>query len=287
MRIVVAEPHGFCTGVKRAIAMAESALSDGAGARLWCLHELVHNKLVVDSLASAGMVFVDDLAEVPDGETVLFSAHGVSPSVRNEAKARGLKTIDATCVFVNKVHENVRRFASEGCSVLLIGRRKHDEVVGAAGEAPDSVVVVETAEDAEKVVVPDPEKVAVLTQTTLAAYQVKPVLDAIRRRFPKARIPDRSGICFATTERQDAVGRISREADFVIVLGSASSANSNRLVDVAREAGANAVLLQDLDAVRQFVDEGGLRGVSCVGVTAGASTPEYVVDEVVGFLKGL
>lgn len=290
LRVVVAEPHGFCTGVRRAIAMAEKALADASargGGRLYCLHELVHNKLVVDALAEKGMVFVRDLSEVPDGGAVLFSAHGVSPAVRAEAERRGLSVIDATCVFVGKVHENVRHYAGEGCTVLLIGRRTHDEVLGVAGEAPDSVRVVESVDDVENVDVPDPAKVAVLTQTTLAAYQVEPVIAAIRRRFPLACIPDRSGICFATTERQEAVRRLARESEVVLVLGSSTSANSNRLVDVAREAGARAELLPDAAAVRAFVADGGLAGVACVGVTAGASTPEYVVEEVVSFLGGL
>ena len=286
-KIVIAEPHGFCAGVTRAIALAEKALAGRTdfSRPLYCLHELVHNRHVVERLSGRGIVFVKTLDEVPDGETVLFSAHGVSPAIREAAAAKGLGVIDATCVFVSKVHEAVRKYAAEGCSVLLIGNRGHDEVLGVSGEAPEAVTVVETPADAESVVVSNPEKVAVVTQTTLAAAQVATVMDVLRRRFPKLITPPRSGICYATTDRQEAVRRVAREAGFVLVLGSRNSANSNRLVDVARSEGAQSELVPDVEAVGDLASEGALDGVETIGLTAGASTPEDIVASTVEFLK--
>lgn len=286
LRILLAEPHGFCTGVKRAIAMAEEAVKSANGP-IYCLNELVHNRLVVEKLASSGMIFVKKLSDVPNNSTVLFSAHGVSPAIRAEAISRGLNVIDATCVFVKKVHDAVSEYAAEGCTVLLIGSKNHDEVLGAAGEAPDVVTVIETAADAETVSVPNPMKVAVLTQTTLASYQVDPIIEILRRRFPNLRIPDKSGICFATTVRQEAVRKTAKESDLVIVLGSLNSANSGRLVDVASSEGTKAVLIPDVPSLRTFVANGGLNGISTIGLTAGASTPEYVIEEVKAFLQAI
>lgn len=282
--IILAEPHGFCSGVRHALEVARKAVASSA-TPVYCLHELVHNRLVVDSLAEAGMVFVKDLAEVPEGGTVLFSAHGVSPAVRRAAEARGLTVIDATCVFVKLVHEAVRRHAAEGCHVLLVGNRNHDEVVGVAGEAPGAVTVVETAADAEAVSVPDPAKVALATQTTLAAYQVKPIVDILVRRFPALRLPDKSNICAATTVRQEAVRKVALSCPLVLVLGSANSANSNRLVDVARASGARAELVPDIPALRAFIASGGLGDATPIGVTAGASTPEHVVRDAIAALR--
>ena len=286
-KIIIAEPHGFCAGVTRAIALAEKALGSRAGSSgpLYCLHELVHNRSVVERLSGRGIVFVKDLEEVPDGGTVLFSAHGVSPAIRRTAARKGLDVIDATCVFVAKVHEAVRKYASEGCSVLLIGNRGHDEVLGVSGEAPAAVTVVETIADAESVMVPDPDKVAVVTQTTLAVAQVESVMEVLRRRFPRLVTPPRSGICYATTDRQEAVRRIARETGFVLVLGSVNSANSNRLVDVARSEGAQSELVPDVAAVRDLVHEGALDGVEALGLTAGASTPEDIVESTIDFLR--
>ena len=284
LETILAEPHGFCSGVRRAIALAEEAAA--ASSPVYCLHELVHNRLVVERLVAAGVVFVDDLGDVPDGGTVLFSAHGVAPSVRREAETRGLRVIDATCVFVKLVHDAVRRHAAEGRHILLVGSRNHDEVVGVAGEAPDAVTVVETVADAESVEVPDPGKVALLTQTTLAAYQVKPIVDTLLRRFPGMAVPEKSGICAATTVRQDAVRKVARACPLVLVLGSPGSANSNRLVDVARAEGARAELIADIPSLREFIAEGGLGDADPVGVTAGASTPEDVVRDAVVILRG-
>ena len=200
-KILLAEPHGFCAGVRRAVALAEKALAAlPPGGRIYCLHELVHNRLVVERLAARGMVFVDSLAEVPDGARVFFSAHGISPAVREEARRRGLDAVDATCAFVARLHESVRDYAAKGFRVVFIGNRGHDETEGVAGEAPESVVVVETAEEAEALPFEAGAKVTVLTQTTLAAHQVAPVVEALRRRWPDLEIPGRSGICLATTE---------------------------------------------------------------------------------------
>lgn len=286
-KIIIAEPHGFCAGVTRAIALAEKALQQRSDPThpLYCLHEIVHNRSVVDRLADRGIIFVKDLDEVPDGETVLFSAHGVSPAIRRTAARKGLQVIDATCVFVAKVHEAVRKYASEGCSVLLIGNRGHDEVLGVSGEAPDAVTVVETPDDAASVTVPDADKVAVVTQTTLAAAQVESVMVVLRKRFPKLITPPRSGICYATTDRQEAVRRVARKAGFVLVLGSKNSANSNRLVDVARSEGAQSELVPDVAAVRDLANESALDGVEVLGLTAGASTPEDIVDSTVAYLQ--
>ncbi|MBQ6923136.1 MAG: 4-hydroxy-3-methylbut-2-enyl diphosphate reductase [Kiritimatiellae bacterium] len=284
--IILAEPHGFCSGVRHALDVARKAVETSARP-VYCLHEIVHNGLVVESLAAAGMVFVKDLAEVPDGGTVLFSAHGVAPAVRRAAEARGLMVIDATCVFVKLVHEAVRRHAAEGRHVLLVGNRDHDEVVGVAGEAPGAVTVVETVADAEAVAVPDPERVALATQTTLAAYQVRPIVEVLQRRFPALRIPDKSGICAATTVRQKAVRKVAQTCPLVLVLGSRNSANSNRLVDVARAAGARAELIPDIPSLRAFIASDGLGNAARVGVSAGASTPEPVVREALDLLRGL
>ena len=282
--VILAEPHGFCSGVRHAIDVAEKAVAASSGT-VYCLHELVHNRLVVDSLSAAGMVFVGDISEVPDGGTVLFSAHGVSSKVRNAAETRGLKVIDATCVFVRRVHDAVRLLAAQGYRILLVGNRNHDEVVGVSGEAPESVWVVETEAEAEAVEVPDTEKIALLTQTTLAAYQVEPILAILKRRFPSLVVPDKSGICAATTVRQEAVRNLARQCPLVLVLGSPSSANSNRLVDVARAEGARAELVPDIPSLRAFIASGNLGDASPVGVTAGASTPEYVVRDALKLLQ--
>ena len=283
-KVALAEPHGFCSGVRHAISLAEEAV-EGSNVPVYCLNELVHNRLVVDRLAAAGMVFVKDVDEVPEGGTLLFSAHGVSPGVRAKAAKRSLRVIDATCVFVKMVHEAVRRNAAEGRSVLLVGSARHDEVVGVAGEAPSSVIIVESEADAETVEVPDPSMVALLMQTTLAEHQVRPIVDILRRRFPEMRIPDKSGICAATTVRQRAVREIAASSDVVVILGSRNSANSNRLVEVARDGGAKAILVEDIDSLRALVAGGGIPPDASVGLSAGASTPEYVVDEALSILS--
>lgn len=279
-RILIARPHGFCAGVWRAldiIAAAERLHPPP----LYCLNELVHNRRVVDDLIRRGVRFVRRLEEVPCGATVLFSAHGVAPAVRAQAAARHLVAVDATCPFVNKVHADVQRYAREGYTVVVIGSRDHDEVVGVAGEAPESVVVIEGPAAAEGLQPPDPHKVAVVTQTTLSLEQVATVMTVLKARFPDLCTPPQHGICYATTNRQEAVRRVARESDLVVVLGSRNSANSNRLVEVAQNEDTRAVLV----AALQELAEVDLNGVQTVGLTAGASTPQQTVDETVAFLR--
>jgi len=279
-KIVLVSPHGFCAGVKRAVEMAD-ALLRLYPKPVYCLKEIVHNRQVIDGLASRGIVFVTDVAQVPVGATVLFSAHGVPPTVRAVAASRHLRVIDGTCPFVGKVHREVRRFADRGYSVLLIGHRHHDEIIGVAGEAPDRVTVVETEAQAREVQVPDPAKVAVMTQTTLSAEETEHTLAILRRRFPALQTPSESDICYATRNRQQAVRLFARRADAFIVLGSRNSSNSNRLVEVARAEGCRAHLVSstaDLAGVA-------LDGVDTLGLTAGASTPEHFVHEIIAALK--
>lgn len=280
--IVLVSPHGFCAGVERAVRVAEACLRPDAGP-VYCLHEIVHNTQIIRDLAARGMVFVNDVAEIPEGATALFSAHGVSPAVRAAAAARRLNTIDATCPFVTKVHSEVKRYAAAGYTVLLVGHRAHDEVVGVAGEAPERVTVIENETEARRVAVPDPAKVAVLSQTTLSPDETGRVMNALRERFPAIRTPAESDICYATRNRQQAVRALAREVDHILVLGARNSSNSNRLVEVARAEGCVATLVSapgDVEAM-------GLDGVTRLGLTAGASTPEYVVTETIARLKVL
>jgi len=278
--ILLASPRGFCAGVRRAIEMIELALASGPSP-LYCLKEIVHNRQIVDDLRRRGVVFVDDLAAAPAGATVVFSAHGVAPSVRAKAGARGFNVIDATCPFVNKVHSEVRRFCRGGFSVLLIGHRRHDEVIGVVGEAPEHVQVVESCVDAEAIRVNDPARVAVVTQTTLSVEESEQVMTVLRRRFPALQTPETSDICYATVNRQQAVRLLATRSDAVLVLGSRNSSNSRRLVEVARSAGRSAWLISeaaDLDPVP-------LDGVRVLGLTAGASTPESFIATVVANLQ--
>lgn len=281
-RIVLVSPHGFCAGVERAISMAEGLVSRGRQP-VYCLHQLVHNAEVIERLGRQGMVFVSDVQDVPAGATLLFSAHGVAPAVRAAAAARGLRIVDATCPFVAKVHAEVRRAAATGETVLLIGHRRHEEVIGVAGEAPERVQVIETPEEAAAVAVPDPGAVTVVSQTTLAPADTERVIATLRSRFPRLRAPAESDICYATRNRQLAVKRFAAEADFFIVLGSANSSNSNRLVEVARSEGCPAALVSRLDQL------GGLplEHVRVLGLTAGASTPEPTVEAAIERLRPL
>lgn len=279
-KLIIALPHGFCAGVLRAIEVAETAL------RLfprpvYCLKEIVHNRQVVDALAEKGIVFVQTLDEVPEGATVLFSAHGVAPSVRSQAAGRRLKVLDATCPFVTKVHNEVRRYAEKDYSIILVGHRTHDEIIGVAGEAPGKVRVVETFADAENVAVDDASHVAVVTQTTLSMYETTRTLDLLRRRFPSMSTPPTSDICYATTNRQKAAASVARESDMMLVLGSANSSNSKRLVEVASVSGCHAKLVVDMKQLEKC----DFSGVRVLGLTAGASTPESFVLEAVAFLK--
>jgi 4-hydroxy-3-methylbut-2-enyl diphosphate reductase len=278
--VLLAAPRGYCAGVDRAVITVEKAL-DLYGAPVYVRKQIVHNKHVVADLESRGAVFVEELDEVPEGATVVFSAHGVSPAVHAQAEARGLKTIDATCPLVTKVHHEAKRFAGEDYDILLIGHEGHEEVEGTAGEAPGHIQLVQSPADVPNIVVRDPAKVAWLSQTTLSVDETMATVDAIRARFPELLDPPSDDICYATQNRQLAIKEISTDADLVIVVGSANSSNSVRLAEVALEAGARAAHRVD-DASE--IDLAWLDGVDRVSVTSGASVPEDLVQGVLSFL---
>lgn len=281
-KVIIASPHGFCAGVERAVRIAECMLKGAAGP-VYCLREIVHNRQVVDNLSAHGIIFVRNINDVPEGAAVLFSAHGVAPEVRETAGKRKLKIVDATCPFVEKVHSGVRRYAAEGYTILLIGHRNHDEIIGVAGEAPDSVVIIEDKNGAEKIDVRDPAKVVVMTQTTLSVDETTQITDMLRRRFPRLKTPPGSDICYATQNRQMAVRSVAKKADAFVVLGAKNSSNSNRLVEVSREAGCRAFLVNEIRQLQEIP----LDGVKVIGLTAGASTPEYFVREAITCLAKL
>jgi 4-hydroxy-3-methylbut-2-enyl diphosphate reductase len=276
----LAAPRGYCAGVDRAVITVEKAL-DLYGAPVYVRKQIVHNKHVVSDLESRGAVFVEELDEVPEGATVVFSAHGVSPVVHEQAKERGLKTIDATCPLVTKVHHEAKRFAGDDYDILLIGHEGHEEVEGTSGEAPEHIQLVQGPADVAGIVVRDPSKVAWLSQTTLSVDETLETVEAIRERFPELLDPPSDDICYATQNRQLAVKEIAHDADLVIVVGSANSSNSVRLAEVALEAGARAAHRVD-DASE--IDDAWLEGVAHVSVTSGASVPEALVEGVLGYL---
>ena len=278
--VLLAAPRGYCAGVDRAVITVEKAL-DLYGAPVYVRKQIVHNKHVVSNLEARGAVFVEEIAEVPEGATVVFSAHGVSPEVHQQAEARSLKTIDATGPLVTKVHHEARRFAKDDYDILLIGHAGHEEVEGTAGEAPEHIQLVQSPEDVADLEVRDPAKVSWLSQTTLSVDETMTIVDAIRERFPLLLDPPSDDICYATQNRQMAIKEISRAADLVIVVGSGNSSNSVRLVEVALEAGAKAAYRVD-DATE--IDEAWLDGVETVSVTSGASVPEDLVEGVLSFL---
>ena len=280
--VLLAGPRSFCAGVERAIEIVERAL-ELRGAPIYVRKEIVHNKRVVSDLQQRGAIFVDELHEVPDGATVVFSAHGVSPAVRDEAGSRGLSVIDATCPLVSKVHAEARRFAREGYTLALIGHAGHEEVEGTLGEAPESTVLVQTAEDVATLDVADDSKVAYLMQTTLAIDEAAGVAAALREKFPRMRAPGSDDICYATTNRQAAVRAVAAEADLVLVAGSKNSSNSVRLVERSVRAGTPAHLIDGAEDI----ELSWLTGVSTVGLTAGASAPPAVVSEIIEALSGL
>jgi 4-hydroxy-3-methylbut-2-enyl diphosphate reductase len=279
-KLLLAKPRGFCAGVDRAIDVVNLALELYPGP-VYVRKEIVHNVHVVNDLRAKGAVFVDELAEVPDGATVIFSAHGVSPEVRAGAAARGLKVIDATCPLVTKVHHEAIRFAREGRPIVLVGHEGHDEVVGTMGHAPEHIHLIGSTEEAETLQVPDQDRVAVITQTTLSLDDTSTVVDVLRRRFPGIEAPTRDDICYATQNRQLAVKAMARRVPVILVIGSKNSSNSNRLAEVAQAAGARAYLIDDISQI----DPLWLDGVESLGITAGASAPEYLVDEVVQFFR--
>ncbi len=279
-KVLLANPRGFCAGVERAIDVVNLALQR-FGSPIYVRREIVHNKYVIRSLAAKGAVFVDELDEVPEGAVAIFSAHGVSPDVRARAAAKNLKVIDATCPLVTKVHGEAIRYAREGRFIILVGHAGHDEVIGTMGEVPDQIQLVGSVEEAESVQVPDPDRVAVTTQTTLGVDDANVIIEVLRRRFPKLLTPASDDICYATQNRQIAVKLMAEEADLVLVLGSDNSSNSRRLREVAEDAGAKAFLIEDAAEI----DPAWLEGVECVAVTAGASAPEYLVQQVVAYFK--
>ena len=281
-QVLLAGPRSFCAGVERAIEIVERVL-DSQGPPVYVRKQIVHNIRVVRDLESRGAVFVDELDEVPDGATVVFSAHGVSPAVRAQAQARGLSAVDATCPLVSKVHAEARRFADDGYLVALIGHAGHEEVEGTLGEAPASTVLVQTVADVAKLAPPQPDKLAYLMQTTLAVDEASGLADAITSRFPQARGPRSDDICYATTNRQNAARAVAAEAGLVLVAGSANSSNSVRLVERCERAGTPAQLIDGADDIQL----GWLAGVPTVGLTAGASAPPAVVEEIIEALRGL
>ena len=279
-QIVLAGPRGFCAGVDRAIDIVELALQV-CPHPVYVRKEIVHNRHVVEALRAKGAHFVDELDEVPDDATVIFSAHGIAPAVRSEAQRRGLRVIDASCPLVTKVHLEAVRYAREGYSIILVGHADHDEVVGTMGEAPDRMFLIAHPEDVDKLDVPDPEKVAYLTQTTLSVDDTRDCIDALRERFPKIVGPTKNDICYATQNRQAAVKTVASEVDVLLVIGAANSSNANRLVEVSTVLGTPSYLINDKNDIRPEW----LEGAGRVGVTAGASTPEFLVTEVVEELR--
>jgi 4-hydroxy-3-methylbut-2-enyl diphosphate reductase len=280
VRIILANPRGFCAGVNMAIESLERAL-ELYGAPIYVYHEIVHNRPVVDRFLKRGVVFVDDLSEVPEGATVLYSAHGVAPFIRSTAAQRRLHAIDATCPLVTKVHLEAIRFARDGYTILLIGHDGHDEVIGTMGEVPGAIHLVQDVADVDRLNFPPDARLAYLTQTTLSVDDAEVIIAALRRRYPQIEGPSRDDICYATQNRQEAVKELVPEADVVLVLGSQNSSNSMRLAEIARSCGKRAYLI---DTRKEITDEW-LAGARTVLITAGASAPEEVVEECVDYLR--
>ncbi|MBL8416032.1 MAG: 4-hydroxy-3-methylbut-2-enyl diphosphate reductase [Propionivibrio sp.] len=281
MQIILANPRGFCAGVDRAIAIVERAI-EKFGAPIYVRHEVVHNKYVCDDLRAKGAIFIDDLADVPSGSTLVFSAHGVSQAVRAEAATRGLKIFDATCPLVTKVHVEVGKMRKEGREIIMIGHKGHPEVEGTMGQSTQGMYLVETVADVEQLAVSDATRLAYVTQTTLSVDDAEKVVSALRQRFPDIVGPKRDDICYATQNRQDAVKGLATKTDIVFVVGSQSSSNSNRLREVAELLGTKAYLIDQAE----HIDPTWLQGIERIGVTAGASAPEVLVQNVVNRLSG-
>ncbi len=279
MKILLANPRGFCAGVNMAIECLELAIKL-CGPEIYVYHEIVHNKYVVDRFTKVGVTFVNALSEVPRGSYLLYSAHGVSPVIRAEARERNLRTIDATCPLVTKVHLEAVKFTREGYRLVLIGHEGHDEVIGTMGEAPDNILLVETPEDVDNLVIPSGTKLAYLTQTTLSVNEANRVIQALRQRFPEITCPPKEDICYATTNRQEAVSALAPRSDVVLVLGSQNSSNSQRLRELAKETGKPAYLIDGAQEIRPEWFE----NCKTVLITAGASAPEVVVQECVDYL---
>lgn len=279
-KLLLAAPRGYCAGVDRAVQTVERAL-ERYGAPVYVRKEIVHNKHVVEQLRERGAVFVESETEVPEGAIVVFSAHGVAPTVRANAGARRLRTIDATCPLVTKVHVEAKKFAARGYTIVLVGHAGHEEVEGTMGEAPGSIVLIQTEDDVDRLEVRDPSKVAFITQTTLSVDETQSIITRLRERFPEIVGPRTDDICYATTNRQAAVKQLARACDLVLVIGSRNSSNSNRLVEVAREQGADSHLIDN----ELHVEEEWLEGPRTVGITSGASAPEELVQRLVEFFR--
>ncbi len=282
MKIVLASPRGFCAGVDRAIEIVERALARSTEP-VYVRHEIVHNRYVVEDLKQKGAIFIDDPEQAPRGAELIFSAHGVSPAVRASADRQSLRTLDATCPLVTKVHNEVQRMKSDGLEIVMIGHAGHVEVEGTMGQAPGSMHLVQNLEDVARLGVRDPSRLGCVTQTTLSVDDTREIMDALRARFPQIVLPRRDDICYATQNRQDAVKRLARIAQLVLVVGAPASSNSNRLVEVAARMHVDSHLITSADDI----DPRWLDGISCVGVTAGASTPEFLVRAVVDRLASL
>jgi len=282
MRILLASPRGFCAGVDRAIEIVELALQQ-QDRPVYVRHEIVHNRHVVDGLRDKGATFIENPEDAPEGAVLIYSAHGVSPAIRERANAKQLETIDATCPLVTKVHNEVRRMVSLGFEIVMIGHEGHVEVEGTMGQAPASMYLVETVEDVESLEVRNPTRLGCVTQTTLSVDDTRDVMRALFERFPQIALPKRDDICYATQNRQDAVKQLAEQADLVLVVGAPASSNSNRLVEVASRLGVTAYLIQ----TAEDVDPSWLEDVQCVGVTAGASTPDILVQGVIEHLSEL
>jgi 4-hydroxy-3-methylbut-2-en-1-yl diphosphate reductase len=279
-RLLLAAPRGYCAGVDRAVQAVEQAL-ELHGAPVYVRKEIVHNKHVVKELSERGAIFVEEETEVPEGEVVVFSAHGVAPTVHENALARRLRTIDATCPLVTKVHVEARKFAKQDYTIILVGHAGHEEVEGTTGEAPDNIVLVQSAEEVDGLELDDPDHVAYITQTTLSVDETSAIIDRLKEKFPNIVGPKSDDICYATTNRQIAVKELARQCELVLVIGSANSSNSNRLVEVAREHGAASHLIDN----SLQVEEDWLEGVETLGITSGASAPEELVAQLVDFFR--
>jgi 4-hydroxy-3-methylbut-2-en-1-yl diphosphate reductase len=278
--LLLLKPRGFCAGVVRAIDVVRIAL-EAFGPPIYVRKEIVHNSFVVEDLRSKGAIFVDSEDEVPNGERIIYSAHGVSPEVREHSEKRGLRVIDATCPLVTKVHVEAVKFAKEGYSLILIGHKDHDEVIGTLGEAPLVTQVVGSPEEVKNLTVPDPDRVAYLTQTTLSLDETKDIIAALKKKFPNIKGPAAQDICYATENRQVAVKQVASDSDLLLVVGSENSSNSNRLVEVARNLGTQAHLIDSCEDI----ETDWLKGVKTIALTAGASAPEHLVEETVAFLQ--
>ncbi len=279
-KVLLIRPRGFCAGVDRAINTVEEALRI-FGAPIYVKHEIVHNKTVCDELRAKGAIFVEEVSEIPEGSICIFSAHGIAPEVREQAKARKLSAIDATCPLVTKIHIEVERFARDGKEIIYIGHRGHPEAVGVMGIRPDITQIVETPEEAERANVKNPENLVYLTQTTLSVDECKEVISALKKRFPAIKAPPSDDICYATTNRQAAIKQAAKKCDIILVVGSKNSSNSNRLVDTVRMLGVDAYLIDNMDEIKTEW----LNGKKILGISAGASAPEHIVQEMASHFK--